>query len=47
MSIQSYTNPQWKLLAEGLGYLIIGINEGIIFNGAAPFGGINALGNAR
>jgi hypothetical protein len=34
-------------LAEGLEYRIIGINEGIISNAMAPFGGIKESGNGR
>ena len=36
----------WRV-AEGLEYGIIGINEGIISNEAAPFGGIKSSGNGR
>lgn len=36
----------WRV-AEGLEYGIVGINEGIISNEAAPFGGIKASGNGR
>ncbi|MGW8193320.1 MAG: NAD-dependent succinate-semialdehyde dehydrogenase [Desulforhopalus sp.] len=36
----------WRV-AESLEYGIIGINEGIISNEAAPFGGIKASGNGR
>ena len=36
----------WRV-AEGLEYGIIGINEGIISNAMAPFGGIKESGNGR
>jgi succinate-semialdehyde dehydrogenase/glutarate-semialdehyde dehydrogenase len=36
----------WRV-AEGLEYGIIGINEGIISNPAAPFGGMKESGNGR
>ncbi len=36
----------WRV-AEGLEYGMVGINEGIISNAAAPFGGVKASGNGR
>ena len=36
----------WRV-AEGLEYGIVGINEGIISNAAAPFGGVKESGNGR
>lgn len=36
----------WRV-AEGLEYGMIGINEGIISNAAAPFGGVKQSGNGR
>ncbi|MBL4941436.1 MAG: aldehyde dehydrogenase family protein, partial [Colwellia sp.] len=36
----------WRV-AEGLDYGMIGINEGIISNAAAPFGGMKQSGNGR
>jgi succinate-semialdehyde dehydrogenase/glutarate-semialdehyde dehydrogenase len=36
----------WRV-AEALEYGIVGINEGIVSNEAAPFGGIKASGNGR
>jgi len=36
----------WRV-AEGLEYGMIGINEGIISNAAAPFGGLKQSGNGR
>ena len=36
----------WRV-AEGLEYGIIGVNEGIISNAAAPFGGVKESGNGR
>ncbi|MEM7217825.1 MAG: NAD-dependent succinate-semialdehyde dehydrogenase [Pseudomonadota bacterium] len=36
----------WRV-AEGLEYGIVGINEGLISNEAAPFGGMKASGNGR
>lgn len=36
----------WRI-AEGLEYGMVGINEGIISNAAAPFGGIKQSGNGR
>jgi succinate-semialdehyde dehydrogenase/glutarate-semialdehyde dehydrogenase len=36
----------WQV-AEGLEYGMIGINEGIISNAAAPFGGVKQSGNGR
>lgn len=36
----------WRV-AEGLEYGMVGINEGIISNAAAPFGGIKQSGNGR
>lgn len=36
----------WRV-AEGLEYGIVGINEGIISNAMAPFGGVKASGNGR
>jgi len=36
----------WRV-AEGLEYGMVGINEGIISNAAAPFGGVKQSGNGR
>ena len=36
----------WRV-AEGIEYGIVGINEGIISNAAAPFGGVKESGNGR
>jgi succinate-semialdehyde dehydrogenase/glutarate-semialdehyde dehydrogenase len=36
----------WRI-AEGLEYGMVGINEGIISNAAAPFGGMKQSGNGR
>ena len=36
----------WRV-AEGLDYGMVGINEGIISNAAAPFGGMKQSGNGR
>jgi len=36
----------WRV-AEGLDYSMVGINEGIISNAAAPFGGMKQSGNGR
>ena len=36
----------WRV-AEGLDYGIVGINEGLISNAAAPFGGMKESGNGR
>jgi succinate-semialdehyde dehydrogenase/glutarate-semialdehyde dehydrogenase len=36
----------WRV-AEGLDYGIVGINEGIISNAAAPFGGMKESGSGR
>lgn len=36
----------WRI-AEGLEFGMIGINEGIISNAAAPFGGVKQSGNGR
>ena len=36
----------WRV-AEGLEYGIVGINEGIISNPAAPFGGVKESGQGR
>jgi succinate-semialdehyde dehydrogenase/glutarate-semialdehyde dehydrogenase len=36
----------WRV-AEGLEYGMIGINEGVISNAAAPFGGVKQSGNGR
>ena len=36
----------WRV-AEGLSYGMVGINEGIISNAAAPFGGMKQSGNGR
>ncbi len=36
----------WRV-AEGLEYGIVGINEGVISNAAAPFGGVKESGNGR
>jgi succinate-semialdehyde dehydrogenase/glutarate-semialdehyde dehydrogenase len=36
----------WRV-AEGLDFGMIGINEGIISNAAAPFGGVKQSGNGR
>jgi succinate-semialdehyde dehydrogenase/glutarate-semialdehyde dehydrogenase len=36
----------WRV-DEGLEYGMIGINEGIISNAAAPFGGVKQSGNGR
>ena len=36
----------WRV-SEGLEYGIIGINEGVISNAAAPFGGVKESGNGR
>lgn len=34
-------------VAEGLEYGMVGVNEGIISNAAAPFGGVKQSGNGR
>lgn len=36
----------WRV-AEGIEYGIVGINEGVISNAAAPFGGVKESGNGR
>ena len=36
----------WRV-AESLDYGMVGINEGIISNAAAPFGGVKQSGNGR
>jgi succinate-semialdehyde dehydrogenase/glutarate-semialdehyde dehydrogenase len=36
----------WRV-AEGLDYGIVGVNEGLISNAAAPFGGVKESGNGR
>lgn len=36
----------WRV-AEGLNYGMVGINEGILSNAAAPFGGVKQSGNGR
>jgi succinate-semialdehyde dehydrogenase / glutarate-semialdehyde dehydrogenase len=36
----------WRI-AEGLDYGMVGINEGVISNAAAPFGGVKQSGNGR
>ncbi len=36
----------WRV-AEGVDYGIVGINEGLISNEAAPFGGMKQSGNGR
>jgi len=36
----------WRI-AEGLEYGMVGINEGVISNAAAPFGGVKQSGNGR
>jgi succinate-semialdehyde dehydrogenase/glutarate-semialdehyde dehydrogenase len=36
----------WRV-SEGLDYGIVGINEGLISNAAAPFGGMKESGNGR
>ena len=36
----------WRV-AEGLEFGMVGINEGIISNAAAPFGGVKQSGNGR
>ncbi len=36
----------WRV-AEGLAFGMVGINEGIISNAAAPFGGVKQSGNGR
>jgi len=36
----------WRV-AEGLEYGMVGINEGIISNAAAPFGGVKQSGSGR
>ncbi len=36
----------WRV-AEGLEYGMLGINEGLISNAAAPFGGVKQSGNSR
>ena len=36
----------WRV-ADGLEYGIVGINEGLISNPAAPFGGMKESGNGR
>ena len=36
----------WRV-AEGLEYGMVGINEGILSNAAAPFGGVKQSGNGR
>jgi succinate-semialdehyde dehydrogenase/glutarate-semialdehyde dehydrogenase len=36
----------WRV-AEGLEFGMVGINEGVISNAAAPFGGVKQSGNGR
>jgi succinate-semialdehyde dehydrogenase/glutarate-semialdehyde dehydrogenase len=44
-----YTNDYRKIyrVAEALDYGIVGVNEGIVSNPAAPFGGVKESGNGR